>query len=113
MPSTPVGFVSVATVLGAIACGIGLFIVFSNYAIIRANRRNREQGIDRHISFVPLAGPILAFVGLLPLQRLLGVPTWTTLVVWALDPGTWVVAVGVVYLPWTEWRESRERTRRD
>jgi hypothetical protein len=60
------------------------------------NYRNRQKGIDRHYSFVPLVGGVLTAVGL----YLLSLET-LSLAIAVIDPGVSILSL----LPVALWRQ--------
>jgi hypothetical protein len=73
MPELPSLPVILRVVLGGTAGLAGLFVVVFNWVTIIWNTRNAKRGIDRHVSPVPLAGPILMIGG-------------TACVLWSFSP---------------------------
>lgn len=97
------------TVLGGVIASLGALIVFANFVIVRTNYRNHKRGVDRHVSLVPFAGPLLITIGTVPLG-LWHAPAATkpiVLAIWVLDPGTLIVLYAIVYVAWKELRKRR------
>jgi hypothetical protein len=51
-------------VVGAVVASFGAYVIGFNWATIPWNTRLRQQGVDRHVSTVPLVGPLLFSIGL-------------------------------------------------
>ena len=73
----------------------GGYVVTLNWMGMLANWRNAREGIDRHHSLAPLAGPLLLTVGLANLVPGLG---WLLLAPKLLDPGTWILVRSLPFL---------------
>ena len=86
-------------VLGAGIMVFGIYIVGVNYWCIIVSERNKRKGIDKHHSVSPFIGPISYLVGTLLSPLKIGVHV---LIVSALDPGTWLIVLGLPYALVTE-----------
>jgi hypothetical protein len=86
-------------IAGCVFLLTGVIPILANFASIFVNAFRAVRKIPGHVSMVPIAGPVLASIGV-GLWRgsvdvWLGVP-------WLVDPGTWMVLAGIAYAfrPW-------------
>ena len=87
-------------IFGVLLMLFGVYIIGANYACIIINKRNIKKGIDKHHSFSPLFGPILILIGLSFLKFNIGV--WG-IIVFIVDPGTWLILLGLPYALFKEF----------
>lgn len=73
---------------------LGVWIAFTNGWGMYKNAQYTREGIDKHVSFVPIIGPVLMMVGLGNLVEGIG---WFLIVPWVIDPGTLVLVFGLLY----------------
>jgi len=85
-------------IVGGGAAAIGLYVIGFNWATIRWNSRFAATGVDRHISSVPIVGPLMVCYGL-------AIATWppTPHLLWCVLVD-WPTAT-LPYSLWKVWRE--------
>jgi len=99
-------------ILGVGLMVFGIYIVGVNYCCIIVSERNKRKGIDKHHSVSPLFGPISYLIGTSLSPFKIGIHA---LIVWVLDPGTWLIVLGLPYAVLTELlglsnKEKNDRT---
>jgi len=73
---------------------LGGWIIFTNGWGMVMNAKYTREGIDKHVSFVPVLGPVLMMVGMGNLFEGLG---WFLIVPWVIDPATLVLVYGAAW----------------
>ena len=86
-------------ILGVGLMVFGIYIVGVNYCCIIVRERNKRKGIDRHHSVSPFIGPVSYLIGALLSPLKTGIHV---LIVFVLDPGTWLIVLGLPYALLTE-----------
>ena len=72
----------------------GVLIIIANYVCIIKSHMNKRKGIDKHHSLSPVLGPLLFLMGLPFAKVNLGM---FAIIVFAVDPGTWLILIGLPY----------------
>jgi hypothetical protein len=80
----------------------GAYPIAGNFFCIVVNVRKAVRKVPGHVSMVPIAGPILASVGV-GLWR--GTFDLWLAVPWLVDPGSWMVLAGITYA-FRRWRSD-------
>jgi len=93
-------------ILGVGLMVFGIYIVGVNYCCIIVSERNKRKGIDKHHSVSPFIGPISYLIGTLLSPLRIGIHV---LIVSALDPGTWLIVLGLPYALLTELLRLRRK----
>lgn len=86
-------------ILGIGLMFFGIYIVGLNYGCIIVSERNKRRGIDKHHSVSPFIGPISYLIGASLSPFKIGIHV---LIVLVLDPGTWLIVLGLPYALLTE-----------
>jgi hypothetical protein len=86
--------------VGGVVAIFGLYVVGFNWVTLVCNWRLAKQGSDRHVSTVPLLGPLLLCVGV---ACAAWPPSKHILWCWVLDWPTVLLPLWI----WYAWRSSR------
>ena len=86
-------------IAGCVFLLTGAIPIVANFASIFVNAFRAVCNLPGHVSMVPIAGPVLASIGVVLWRG--SVDTWVS-VPWLVDPGTWMVLAGIAYAfrPW-------------
>lgn len=76
------------TLLAWLFCAVGALLCVNNWWTLKVNLANARRGGGRHISMVPLAGPLLLLIGA---GTLLPGPTPGLFALVLLDAWSWMV----------------------